>query len=79
MFNRVLTYDLKNGSNVDYVDLYVLLDDYNAIKLTESSYFIKTTDDYDTFKNKVLEVTHKDDTVFAIVIADNSLECRKIR
>jgi hypothetical protein len=79
MYHRLLTYDLKDGSSEDYLDLYELLDNYTAIKLTESSYFIKTNDDYDTFRNKVLKATSSGDIVFAIVLSEGSMEYRKIR
>jgi len=79
MYTRVLTYDLNTTSTEDYTDLYKLLVDYNAKMITESTYYIKTIDDYDTFKNKVLKATHSKDSVYAIVIVENTMEYRKIR
>lgn len=71
MYTRFLTYDLKDADSSKYADLYALIDKYNGVKITESTYKIKTSDNWDTFMTKFKRVTHSGDNVKVIVLIDN--------
>ena len=79
MYKRFLTYDLNNGSSEDYQDLYDLMDKYHAKQITESTYQIETSEDWQIFKTKILKVTHQGDNVKAIIRTGKSIEVRTIR
>ena len=51
MYTRFLTYDLKYADTDDYKDLYDLIGQYKYLKITESTYKIETTEEWDSFKN----------------------------
>ena len=79
MYKRFLTYDLNYGSSEDYQDLYDLLDQYQAKQITESTYQIETSEDWGTFKTKILNVTHQGDNIKAIVHTGNEVKVWTIR
>ena len=79
MYIRFLTQDLNYADSDDYADLYDLIRQYKGEKITESTYKIKSSDDWDTFKAKFMKVTHRGDNVKAIVKCNNEMEVRVIR
>lgn len=66
-YTRFLTYDLNYADSDAYDDLHDLIKQYEGEYITESTYKIVTTDDWDTFKRKFANVTRKGDNVKAIV------------
>ena len=84
MYTRFLTYDLSNADSDDYTDLYNLIKQYKGVQITESTYKIKTSDDWATFKAKFMKVTHRGDNVKAIVLREDDkkncwIDCFTIR
>lgn len=79
MYTRFLTYDLSYADSDEYADLYDLIKKYKGTKITESTYKIETTDDWDTFKRKFVNVTRNGDNVKAIVKSDGTLMVWSIR
>ena len=79
MYTRFLTYDLKYAKTDDYRELYNLIEKYKGEKITESTYKIKTTDSWETFKEKFINVTNYGDNLKAIVLCDKTMEVRTIR
>ena len=60
--------------------MYKLIENYKGVQITESTYKIKTEDDWKTFKSKFTAVTKEKDKVVAIVLnRDDSIEDRTIR
>lgn len=78
MYTRILTYDLKYAKTDDYQELYNYLNSVKAIKLTESSYLIKTKLEWNEFKNKILSITKDGDNIKVVVNYDG-IEVRTIR
>ena len=68
MYTRFITYDLNYADTDDYSELYGLIKKYHGKKITESTYQLKTTDDWDTFKNNFLKATNPGDSIKAIVL-----------
>ena len=79
MFTRFLTYDLQYANTDEYEELYDLIDKYKGERITESTYKIRTSDSWDTFKQNFKAVTHSGDNVKAIVLCDKAMEVRTIR
>lgn len=79
MYTRVLTYDLNFGNAEDYATLYELIEQYGGYQITESTYLIKTTDDWETFMKKFKEVTNDGDNVKAIILVDDTMKIKTIR
>lgn len=79
MKTRIITYDLNNADYDDYEELYELLESYKAEKLTESTYYIKTNEDYNIFKNKFYQATQIGDIVKVIVKTKEGIEVWDIR
>lgn len=79
MYTRFLTYDLQYANTDDYRELYNLIEKYKGEKITESTYKIKTTDSWETFKEKFRNVTNYGDNLKAIVLCDKTMEVRTIR
>lgn len=71
MYKRVSTYDLKNGDFDDYKELYDYFKVVNAKKLTESSYLIETSSEWEEFEKKIKELTKNGDNVKCVVINQN--------
>ena len=68
MHERILTYDLRNGTSSDYLDLLDLIDEYGGLQLTESTYYIKTDEALEIFKRKFYNVTKPGDSMVIITI-----------
>lgn len=79
MYTRFVTYDLNNATSDDYQDLYVLMEEYDCKKITESTYEISTNEDWKTFKNKFFKATHAGDNVKAIVKSEGEMKVWTIR
>ena len=79
MFTRFLTYDLQYANTDEYEELYELIDKYKGKRITESTYKIRTSDSWDTFKQNFKAVTRSGDNVKAIVLCDKAMEVRTIR
>jgi hypothetical protein len=79
MKTRIIIYDLNYASNDDYEELYELLESYKAEKLTESTYYIKTNEDYNIFKNKFYQATQMGNIIKVIVCTKKGLEVWNIR
>ena len=78
-YKRVITYDLNYANYDDYEELYELLDEYKAEKITESTYLIMTNEEYQIFKQKFYQATQRGDVVKVIVKTKQGIEVWDIR
>ena len=79
MYIRFLTYDLNSVDPEHYENLYELIDYYGGERITESTFRIRSRDDWTTFKNNFRRVTHEGDIVKAIVLYNNGMKVWSIR
>ena len=67
----LVTYDLKNEGKrkrADYPRFFKIRDNYNNVRLSESTYAIDTIESPETVYNKLKSVIDRDDAVFVIAL-----------
>lgn len=69
---RIITFDLKNGSPAHYQEIYDALEQFNATMLTESSYAIDADVNQNTIISAIKKVIYSDDVVYYISVNKDS-------
>lgn len=66
----ILIYELNGefGNNFDYSTFYKIRDSYQCIKISESSYALKTSEKPSKIRHKLQESLHPDDNLYVITL-----------
>lgn len=74
---RIITYDIVVGN--DYSKLYQIIEKYNGIRITESTYLLDTSLNFDDFKRIIKSSVSANDKIYVISVnTENKLFYSKI-